>query len=127
VAIGVGAGCIGLEATHRPGPVRRPADSARLVSRAAGRMSDTRATAAAAVAAQPPPLAQAEGRSQPAAVREFGPEQALLDGPSPRATPMAHASDRARQAGSHTVTVVARLAAAGFSPATNAARREFAP
>ena len=131
MVIGVGAGCIGLGASHDQGPVPGVAHVARQVRRALARE-----TAVVAGGRTPAPsdasLARAPaGASRAAVVREFGPEQALAaaagSGGAAARAPGLVGRRPARPAANPPTAPRATLAAVGGSPAARAVAREFAP
>lgn len=136
MAIGFGAGCIGLEARSRPAPVRGHAQvlrssprgpSAHLPASAAAAFAPSSAEAPAGV-----PTASAGGApSASSAAREFGPERLLAQAvlpPAPHLRPPASAGlARAKPARAGAGAPMAVAAALGTPRAARAAQREFAP
>ena len=136
MAIGLGAGCIGLGARSRPAPVRGHAQVLRSSARgpsahgpasAAGAAALSPAEARAGVPAAPPGGA----RSASSAAREFGPERLIAQavpapGPALR-PPVSAGSARAKPARAGTGSPMAVAAALGTPRAARAAQREFAP
>jgi RNA polymerase sigma factor (sigma-70 family) len=118
LAIGVGAGCIGLEVTRGSAPLRSRVHVARPAS-AMARPAPTRGSDVVRSATRIPPGTTAPpaqpARAGAVAVREFGPEQALV-----AAAGQAESTRSGRPP-------AATVAAVGSSPVARAAAREFAP
>jgi RNA polymerase sigma factor (sigma-70 family) len=135
MAIGVGAGCIGLGAAHNPGPVRSHPQSARSAAgglrHALARDTAFLGTGMTTTATVPPQARTTTDGSRAALVREFGPEQALSV-PGPVRAP-AHAQGllalRHRKQGpaNRVGAPTARVASVESSPTVRAAAREFEP
>jgi DNA-directed RNA polymerase specialized sigma24 family protein len=129
VAIGVGAGCIGLETSRAPNPRPGASHPARAQTAAVRHRPSTVGRLSASVVISPSPSAGAPAArpatATTAAALEFGPEQAPAGGP---ASPLAlHPQARAARAPSRLLRAAARIAAVTSAPATRAATREFSP
>jgi hypothetical protein len=131
MALGVGAGCVGLEAAHAPSHGHRdaPSSALRAEGRVAGRATGHGvAVIAAGVVRRGAPVVAASSATASAASREFGPERALAAAAAPPSTQpvRAHAAVRSAPKAA-TEGPVATVAGAGGAVATAAASREFAP
>jgi len=124
VAVGVGAGCVGIQVTKGPPahPSRNRAAPASGRGRIAGPAAQT-AAPAAAIKTVAQPVVRGRSAARPVtAVREFGLEPARAGGrPKPPAAPSSPRSAAGAQAGGLTASAASATASAG------AAAHEFGP